>query len=316
MWSDGAGGWTYEWSKLAKEFADQGDARTAANCYGAAKFPTISTQARQDALVNQVEQYIKASKDFPVKFDRKLVPCYHGFQLVEAPVHIISHPEADSNSPVMIASGGVDTWKMDLHMMWEKFALACKCHVVAFDLPGNGELSHVPMDDKGDEVIRGIIKFGRGWGNGTVCHFGFSMGGHYSAISGLRHDVDLAIVCGGPTNTSFTPENAVRLTAGYGMDGIMCNAIGRWQEQPPTQALIDSVPMFNLKYLVEDDRNCPMYVINGESDVHIDNNDVKAFEGRKDTEMHLFPGTGHCCDANPKAVGLMIAWLKGKFNPE
>jgi len=315
MWSNKPGGWVYEWNQLAKYFADQGDARTAANCYGAAKFPTISTQDRQDALANQVTQYVKASADWPVKFDRRFITCYRLDTKVEVPVHILSHPEAGDDSPVMIASGGVDTWKMDLHGFWEKFALVCKCHVVAFDLPGNGELSHVPMDSYGDQIIHGLIKFARGYGSGTVAHFGFSMGGHYSAISGLRGDVDFAIVCGGPTNHSFTPENATRLTAGYGMDGIMFNAMGRWTSAPDTQALIDAVPMFSLKYLLDDDIHCPMYVINGDSDLHVSIEDMTDLEGRRDTEVVLFPNTGHCCDANPKAVGLMIKWLKDKFNP-
>ena len=32
---------------------------------------------------------------------------------VQVPVHILSHPEADASRPVLIGSGGVDTWKMD-----------------------------------------------------------------------------------------------------------------------------------------------------------------------------------------------------------
>jgi len=135
----------------------------------------------------------------------------------------------------------------------------------------------------------------------------------YSALSGLRHDVDFAIVCGGPTNDSFTPKNAQRLTAGFGMDGIMFNSIGRWTSMPETEELIKAVPMYNLKYLLADDMHCPMYVINGDSDFHISNADVAEFEGRRDTEVHFFPNTGHCCNADPKAIGMMISWLKEKF---
>lgn len=316
MWDEGPAGWVYEWSQLAQDFVDEGNHGVAAYCYGAAKFPVIATPARQIALANQVEQYAKASPNFPVKFDRKILTCYHKGKAVDVPVHVLSHPEADASRPVMIGSGGVDTWKMDLHGIWQAFALACKCHVVAFDLPGNGELCHLPMDDTGDEVIHGIISFARHFGNGTTCHFGFSMGGHYSALSGLRHDTDLAIVCGGPTNDSFTPENAKRLTAGFGMDGIMFNSIGRWSKMPgDIQTLINVVPIFNLKYLIADDMHCPMFVINGETDYHISNKDVLEFKGRRDTEVHLFPKTGHCCDAHPDAIKMMVAWLKGRWNP-
>jgi len=314
MWTEGPGGWVYEWGKLAESYAAEGDNIKAAFAYGAAKFPTISTQARQDALAKQVEHFLKASPGFKTKFDRRLITCYHKGTQVDVPVHIYSHPEIDASRPVMIASGGVDTWKMDLHGFWEAFALQCRCHVVAFDLPGNGELSHVPMDDTGDEIIHGLISFARKFGNGTTCHFGFSMGGHYSSLSGLRHDVDFAISCGGPTNDSFTPQNAKRLTAGFGMDGIMFNAIGRWKEMPKgIDELIKVVPIFNLKYLIDDDMHCPMYVINGDSDHHISNKDITDFRGRRDTEVYLYPNTGHCCNAEPGSVALMINWLKDKF---
>merc|ERR1719401_2377538 len=87
MWGEGPGGWVYEWSQVAKRFADKGDHIKAATAYGAAKFPTISTQAKQDALVKQVEHYILASPSFKTKFDRRLVPCYHKGRDVPVPVH-------------------------------------------------------------------------------------------------------------------------------------------------------------------------------------------------------------------------------------
>merc|ERR1712228_802842 len=115
-------------------------------------------------------------------------------------------------------------------------------------------------------------------------------------------------------NDSFTDQNARRLTAGFGMDGIMYNAIGKWKKMPDDiEELIRVVHCFNLKYLIEDDMQCPMYVINGESDLHISNKDITDFQGRRDTECHLFPNTGHCCDAHPESLKMMISWLNDKF---
>lgn len=38
MWSDAPGGWVYEWSSLASEYAERGEHRMASLVYGCAKF--------------------------------------------------------------------------------------------------------------------------------------------------------------------------------------------------------------------------------------------------------------------------------------
>ena len=47
MWADEPGGWVYEWSKLAAEYAGRGDHRMASLVYGCAKFPCLTDQARE-----------------------------------------------------------------------------------------------------------------------------------------------------------------------------------------------------------------------------------------------------------------------------
>jgi hypothetical protein len=78
MWADAPGGWVYEWSKLAQDYADSGDHATAATAYGFAKFPCLNSPARVPAMDRQLEQYELAAKDFPVHFrtphDRDSLP--------------------------------------------------------------------------------------------------------------------------------------------------------------------------------------------------------------------------------------------------
>jgi esterase FrsA len=57
MWADAPGGWVYEWSKLANEYADSGEHRMASLVYGCAKFPCLTGPARVQALQNQLEQF-------------------------------------------------------------------------------------------------------------------------------------------------------------------------------------------------------------------------------------------------------------------
>ncbi len=53
-----------------------------------------------------------------------------------------------------------------------------------------------------------------------------------------------------------------------------------------------------------------MLVVNGTDDVHIPRHDTLVFEGRRDTEVRLLPGTGHCAISKlPEALGIVTGWL-------
>ncbi|HEY4794398.1 MAG TPA: alpha/beta hydrolase, partial [Mycobacterium sp.] len=97
---------------------------------------------------------------------------------------------------MLIASGGVDTWKMDIHPWWVGFTQAAVT-TLAFDHPGTRETA-VPLDEHADAVIRGLADYARTLGNGKVAHFGVSFGGNFSAMSGLSGAVDAAVDLGGP----------------------------------------------------------------------------------------------------------------------
>ena len=46
MWADAPGGWVYEWSQLAEQYAERGEHRMASLIYGCAKFPCLTDPAR------------------------------------------------------------------------------------------------------------------------------------------------------------------------------------------------------------------------------------------------------------------------------
>jgi len=121
MWADAPGGWVYEWSKLAKDYADRGDHYLASMVYGCAKFPCLTDDARVRAMQNQLDQFELASKDFPVAFERRIITVPYRDGIVEVPVHLYSADGEYAARPVLIASGGVDTWKMDIHPWWVGF---------------------------------------------------------------------------------------------------------------------------------------------------------------------------------------------------
>jgi esterase FrsA len=119
--------------------------------------------------------------------------------------------------------------------------------------------------------------------------------------------VDAAIVFGGPVEAAFDRDTA---TLQFGMDGIVGNALG-FSQRPSAEELAATFGAFSLRPLLDQDTNTPMLVVNGADDVHVPQHDTMVFEGRRDTEVHLIPDTGHCATSKlPEAIGLMFGWLQ------
>ncbi|MEV7021274.1 alpha/beta hydrolase family protein [Kitasatospora sp. NPDC093558] len=309
MWPDRPGGWVHEWSALAERHAAAGRPDLAAQAYGWAKFPSLADGPKRIALARQAEQYRLAAPAFPVEFERRTltVPYGGGTGTTDVTVHLMAAPGLPADAPVLLASGGVDSWKMDLHGLWVRLALALPVRLLLFDLPGTGETSHLPMTpDGGAGVIAGLVAHARSIGGGMVGHFGISMGGHYAARTGLGGTVDAAVVLGGPVERSFARGRGFA----FGMDGIVGNALG-FDALPSTAEREDAFAAFDLRPLLDQDANGPMLVVNGADDVHVPQHDTLVFTGRRATDVHLLPGTGHCAISKMgEAMELITAWLR------
>ncbi|MUL47071.1 alpha/beta hydrolase [Mycobacterium sp. CBMA293] len=305
MWSDAPGSWVREWSRLAASYATAGEHQLAALAYGWAKFPTLADEPKRTALHQQLAQYLLAAPGFGVHFQRDVLTLPYRGGGVEVPVHTFAAPDLPANAPVIIASGGVDTWKMDLHGILVGFAVQLPARIVAFDIAGTGESTVAMTADGGGEIVRGLIDHARALGNGMVAHVGISMGGYFSARSGLAGEVDAAVVLGGPIEKTFTESGLSR----FGMAGIVGNALG-FDQQPSTEDLATRLATFSLRPLLDQDGNAPMLVINGADDVHVPQADTLVFEGRRDTVVHLLRDTGHCAVTKlDEVVPVILAWL-------
>ncbi|OHU21275.1 hypothetical protein BKG76_11425 [Mycobacteroides franklinii] len=306
MWPDSAGGWVHEWSKQAAAYADAGAHQAAALAYGWAKFPTLADEAKRVALANQLEQYELAAPGFGVQFERHVLELPYRGNTTKVPVHVYAPFDLPADRPVIIASGGVDSWKMDVHGLLVLLATQLHARVVAFDIAGTGE-SEVPMSSSGGaEIVRGLVEYARPLGNGVVGHIGISMGGHFSAWSGLAGAVDAAVVLGGPVEAAFRSE---RGQAAFGMDGIVGNALG-FDTPPSFDELTSRLTEFSLRPLLDQDHNAPMLVVNGADDVHVPQADTLVFQGRRDTVVDLVADTGHCAVSKlPEVFPTILAWL-------
>lgn len=306
MWPDAPGGWVHEWSKLAAGYAAANRHDLAALAYGWAKFPTLADAAKRAALAHQVEQYVLAAPTFPVRFERRILEVKHQGATTPVPIHLLAAPDAAPSSPVLLASGGVDSWKMDVHSILVPFALFAGVRVLAFDIAGTGE-SAVPMTALGGaEIVEGLVHEARKLGDGRVAHLGISMGGHYSARSGLAGLVDAAIDLGGPVEKAFSGQRGWH----FGMGGILGNALG-FDREPAPKEVAECLAAFSLRPLLDQGRNCPMLVVNGADDVHVPKDDTLVFTGRRDTRVELLSDTGHCAVSRlGEVVPMMIEWLR------
>lgn len=309
MWSDAPGGWTSEWSALAGQYKQRGQHYLASLAYGCAKFPCLADEARRRAFEMQLAEYLAAVPTFPLSFDRRLLTIAYRSDTVRVPVHLFWSGKSPAAAPVLLLSGGVDTWKMDAHPMIMAFAKGTGMTVVAFDHPGTGETA-VPLSTDADAVVLGLIDAARMVGNGRVFHFGMSFGGNFSAMSGLLGAVDGAVNLGGPVSEAFQPQNIERLP--FGMQDIVGNAFG-FSQKPSFPALMNACNGLSRSDLLKRATNSPMLVINGSDDYFVPQSDTLIFKGRPNTDVDLMPGTGHCAASKlPEVMTRVIGWLRDR----
>lgn len=306
MWSDAPGGWSYEWSELAKRYTAQAKHYVASLAYGCAKFPCLANEARRTALQNQLQSYLAAAPGFPVRFERRLIDVPSPTGKVALPVHLYSATDALDRAPVLLLNGGVDTWKMDFHNMCVALAQRMGVTVAAFDQPGTGE-NPIPLVIEADESVRALVEVARKLGNGKVAHFGTSFGANYAAMTGLLGIVDCAIVLGAPVDAAFSQDALDKLP--YGMPGIIANDIG-FDAPPSQETFAAALSKFSRCALLDRGGNAPMLVINGADDYFVPQSDTRIFEGRPETEVHLIDGTGHCAFSKlPEVMAMVFRWL-------
>ena len=291
MWADRPGGWCFEWSALADRYARAGRPEPAAKAYGAARFPCLADEARVTAHQHQIEQYELAAPGFPVTLERRWVTTHLRGRVVEVPVHVLAETDAPADTPVLMATGGIDTGKVDLHPMWVSLVRGAHVRIVACDIPGTGELTHVSLRRETTEILDGVVTFARTLTTGKVGQLGLSFGGWFSAHAGLTRIVDAAVVVGGPVSQAFSSEHARALL--YGMQDIFGNATG-FTAVPTTEQVVEVAASFAIDDLLAGRANCPMLVINGDEDVHVPLADTTVFDGRPDTDVHLVRGGTHC----------------------
>ena len=110
---------------------------------------------------------------------------------------------------------------------------------------------------------------------------------------------------------SFTPVHAKNLP--FGMHDIVGNAMG-WDHSPTPDELSHGLSSLDRTGLLAQQYNSAMLVVNGTDDYFVPQSDTLVFDGRRNTEVHLIPGTGHCAMSKAaEVVPMIIGWLRTQF---
>jgi esterase FrsA len=306
MWSEERGGWTPAWLARADRAVARGRWLEAALCCGAAKFPVVATPLRERAYERQIDHFRRAARELRLGFDRRELPVPYRDGTTTAMAHVYSRGDRPPPAALML-SGGVDTWKIELHRLATILVRATGLAVVAIDMPGTGE-SEVTLAPGSDRILTTALEAASDdLGTSRTGFFGISFGGHWAAKLALQGAVGAAVDLGGPVAASFEREGVDRLP--HGMSGIVANAAG-FDRVPAVAEITELLREFSLRPFLGRAGGSPLLVVNGAADPYVPPSDATDFESRPEATVWLVRDAEHCAsDRIRRVMPAIIGWL-------
>jgi len=325
---DGPGSWVYELSKpaaqhelVAMKAEVAGDTetafreyKTAAMFYYIARFPFVSSPAKQAAYEKHIECYLKAARSFDPPLEVVRIP-FEGKEIIG--YLRIPHGE---KPPVVLVTGGVDGWKSDIDFVIEPL-LAEGLAVFAIDIPGTGQSAWAlgPDSDRVNRHALEYLKTRDDIDSQNMGVYGVSYGGWFAVKLALSEPmIKAAVNVGGPVAIAYTPENIKKvpdvmvLTISHAMKVDMG---GKTIEE-----IAQSVEPMSLEkqgFLINPDHRASLLSINGDQDNMVPIEDLYIISKRGIVQDELvYKGDGHCAPHNQKDWTVKAAtWLKNKLYP-
>ena len=319
----GPDSWVYELSltasrhELAASEAElDGDTAEAAREYSiaavyyyVARFPFVSSPEKAEAYRKHIDCYLEAAESFDPPLKIVNIP-FEGKEIIG----YMRIPDV-VRPPVVVVTGGVDTWKSDVDSQVEAM-LAEGLAVFAFDMPGTGE-SQWPLEPNSDRVYSAVIdylKIRSDLDGENVGVFLQSFAGLFAVkLALVDPDVKAAVNIGGPIHLAYTPEHIKKVPDV--MIATIAHAMGNDPDIGFKEMVATAEPMSlgSQGLLEQPERQAALLSINGDQDplVPIDDLYVISKSGIEQEEW-VYEGDGHCAPENmhefaPKAA----AWLKG-----
>lgn len=321
----GPGSWTYEISvpaakhELAATEADlAGDAALAAREYSiaavyyfVARFPFLSSPEKEEAYRRHIECYLKAAESFDPPLEVVRIP-FEEKEIIGY-LRIPAVPEGEK-PPVVVVTGGVDTWKSDVDRQVSAM-LAEGMAVFAFDMPGTGE-SQWPLEPDSDRVYSKVVDYLKDRpeldGENVGVYLQSFAGVFAVKLALVDPDVKAAVNVGGPIHLAYTPKHIRKVP------DFMVATISHAMRQEPGAGLDEMVEAAGPMSLGEQgllktpERQAALLSINGDEDELVPIEDLYIIsESGIEQEEWVYEGDGHCAPENMKEhAPRAAAWLK------
>jgi esterase FrsA len=319
----GPGSWVYELSTSAarhEEIAIRADAsgdkdtafseyRKASVFYFIARFPFVSSSAKAEAYEKHIRCYLKAARYFVPPLEVIRIP-FEGKEIIG----YLRVPKV-KRPPLIVTSGGVDTWKSDIDGQVEAM-LAEGLAVLAIDMPGTGE-SQWKLEPDSQRVYSRVLEYMRdrsGIDGNRMGVYLMSFAGLFAVkLALVDPNVKVAVNVGGPIHLSYTPEHIKRVPEV--MIATISHAMGVDPRASNFEEMVERAKPFSLMkqgLLKKPKRQAALLSINGDQDhlVPIDDLYIISRSGIEQDEW-VYRGDGHCAPNNMNEYQKRAAiWLK------
>lgn len=305
-WNEGPGGWVFEWCRIARRLEDRGATLQASLAFGAAKFPVLGSDSRCDAYENQLRTFRSTS----LAERHALSLPYRGDN-----IEVVTHRyRARRARAALCLTGGVDTWKVELHRLASTMSRLGRLDVTVFDMPGTGE-STVPLAADADEIYAGVLNHIRSDIQPTGI-MGISFGGLWAVKLALGGSVDFAIDLGGPVGSENRSLDELAALSN-GMSGIIAHSL--WLDHLPTQTELDGLFRdFSLRREISTtaELSVPLLVVNGLNDPYLPVSDTDVFRRFDRATVWGVKGAGHCAAERIRPViAGTLGWISNQVRP-
>lgn len=314
--------WAAEWSRLAKRYEEEGDAREergereqareaylmAYTYYTIGRYPVPHSPGKQESFRKSLELFVKAGRYFDPPMEPLRIP--YGDKVIPAYLRL---PPGEGKRPVVINFGGIDSYKAEC-FPYDESLLEAGLGTCAVDMPGVGE-SPIKGSTTAESLYISVIDYLEKRPEvdpRRVAILGRSFGGYWSAKMAFVEPERLraSVVWGGGVHYFFqedwqrTSTNAESYLMDHEIARAMAFGLRNLEE------IAGYFPSLSLQAQGWLDRpSCPMLIVNGKDDLQTPIEDLYILlEHGSPKAARVFPG-GHM-GQTPETFPTIVRWLE------
>lgn len=333
LFGEGAGTWSYENNLAGDRFVSEANKalqagkkteaidkyRAAAAHFGVARYPFMHSNTARKAYRKHNIAFYKYLELANIKIEQLRIPL-EGKEIL-GNLYKPKSVKGTSALPLIVISGGIDTWKNEL---WDTIEpmLGQGFSVFAMDMPGTGESQWLLSPTSERVYARAIahLKHRNDIDSNRIGVNLRSFAGHYAVKLALGNsDIKAAINVAGPVTFGDgelwdLPEFMLRTVgAGFGMDQHLFDDI-EVGKKVLTEKLA-AMSMLKLDLLKPAESQAAILTINGTEDPLVPTSEIfKLSNAGIKQEIWLYQNDGHCAGKNShKYIPASAIWMKNQF---